>query len=289
MPRPSKHPIPKFEEFVTDNKPNQLCWDYISTLANVVVVKYFGKYLMHFDKNDLVSLAISDALAFANKVIATGTGKDIQNTRNVFFTRIRNTVSNFVFRSNRLIDTEDDVLDKQVVYPKVFEIKSDLIDQEDLAIDSINSFREISLKTWNLYKTNSSFYKYTINKSTDDINEWKSYSEIKNMKVPCDLLPLYEDYTEDQIEELANKLDEVYGQNYFNTLYQLLGDKFLAFLDVFQEDKFTIPSTNLVKNLLVNVEMIEDHKDGLTIQDLCNKYDRTEVSVKRILESEGII
>jgi hypothetical protein len=289
MSRPSKHSIPDFEEFVTDNKPNQLCWNYISKLSNVVVVKYFGKYLTHFDKNDLVSLAITDALAFANKVIATNTGKEIQNVRNVFFTRIRNTVSNFVFRSNRLIDTEDDVLDKQVVYPKVFEIKSDLIDQEDLAIDSINSFREVSLKTWNLYKTNSAFYKYTINKSTDDINEWKSYSEIKNMKIPCDLLPLYENYTEDQIEELANKLDEVYGQNYFNTLYQLLGDKFLAFLDVFQEDKFTIPSTNLVKNLLVNLEMIEDHKDGLTVHDLCNKYDRTEVSVKRVLESEGII
>ena len=58
------------------------------------------------------------------------------------------------------------------------------------------------------------------------------------MKTPCDLISIYDDYTEDQVENLAKCLDASLGQNYFDTLYQLLGDKFLPFLDVFQEDSF---------------------------------------------------
>ena len=61
-------PIPKLSEFITDGKPNQTCWDYISTLSKVVVSKYFSKYTEYFDRDDLISLATSDAVAFTIKL-----------------------------------------------------------------------------------------------------------------------------------------------------------------------------------------------------------------------------
>jgi hypothetical protein len=290
MPRRSNHPpMPKLSEFVISGKPTQLCWDYISTLSKVVISKYFSKYAEHFDKDDLASLATSDAVAFIIKVSTLQTDEDIKNIRNVLFTRIRNTLSNFIFRSNKLISTEDDILDKQTVYPKLFEMKSDLIDMHDLSIDSIDSFRTVSLRTWKLFKTNGAKRKYTINDSNDDLKEWESYSEAKNMKNPCDLLPCYDKYTEDQIETLADKLDSVTGQNYFNTLYQLLGDKFLAFLDVFQEDKFNIPSTILVKHLLNDISICDDYNNGSSVEDLSNKYGNSVASIKRIINSRDVI
>lgn len=284
-----KQVIPKSEEFVTDGKPNKFCWDYIETLAKVVVAKYFAKYFTLFDKDDLVSLAITDAVSFFQKTIDSGAYKNMQNVRNVLFTRIRNTLSNFIFRSNKLVSTDDEILDLVVVYPKTNSIKHDVLDLQDLSINSIDDFRTISLKAWNLYKPNAKNVKYTINDSNNSINDWETYSEVKNMKSPCDLLSIYDYYTEDQIENLANKLDSIAGQNYFNTLYQLLGDKFLAFLDVFQEDKLDIPSTTLVKNLLIDDEVIADYSDGLTISELANKYGKSESSIKRILNSQEII
>ena len=281
--------LPKLSEMVVNGKPTRLCWDYLFTLAKVVTFKYFAKYLEHFDREDLVQLATSDAVAFAVKVSSLNSDNDIKNIRNVFFTRIRNTLSNFVFRSNKLVDTEDDVLDKQIVYPKSFELKADLIDLHDLSIDSINSFREVTLRTWLLFKTNGTNKKYYINDNNNDIEDWEAYSEVRNMKSPCDLLPLYDNYTDDQIEQLADKLDSVTGQNYFNTLYQLLGDKFLAFLDVFQEDKFSIPSTMLVKHLLTDMSIREDYANGMSEEDLSTKYRKSLNTIKRILRVSEVI
>lgn len=280
-------PIPRICDFLTDGLPNQQCWDYISTLANVVITKYFYKYLEHFNKEDLCSLAITDCVAFFKKVAASNSDAETNNLRNILFTRIRNSVSNFVFRSNRLVSTEDEVLDRYVVYPKSFEIKSDLIDMHDLTIDSIDSFRDISLRTWDLFKSNGSHSKQ--DGMLDDVKDWEAYSEVKNMKTPCDLISIYDDYTEDQIENLAKCLDASLGQNYFNTLYQLLGDKFLPFLDVFQEDKFNIPSTSYIKNLLTDLSILEDHDDGLSIEDLSNKYDKTPAVIDRILKSKDVL
>lgn len=280
-------PIPRISDFLTDGIPNQKCWDYISTLASVVITKYFYKYLEHFSKDDLCSLATTDCVAFFKKISVNNSDAETNNLRNILFTRIRNSVSNFVFRSNRLVSTEDEVLDRHVVYPKSFEIKSDLIDMNDLIIDSIDACREISLRTWNLFKTNGSHSKQ--DGILDDVKDWEAYSEVKNMKTPCDLISIYDDYTEDQIEDLAKSLDASLGQNYFSTLYQLLGDKFLPFLDVFQEDKFNIPSTSYIKNLLTDLSILEDHDDGLSVEDLSNKYDKTPVVIDRILKSRDVL
>lgn len=282
-------PIPKLSQFVADGKPTEFCWEYITTLAKVVASKYFAKYFEYFDNDDLVSLAITDAVAFVIKVASQNTDDDIHNIRNVLFTRIRNTLSNFIFRSNKLISTDDEILDNTVVYPKSSRIKSDLYDLYDLYIDSMDSFRSVCLRTWLLFKTNGTNKKYFINDDNNDINDWKIYSEIKNMKSPCDLLLAYDKYTDDQIEDLANRLDNITGQNYFSTLYQLLGDKFLAFLDVFQEDKFTIPSTSLVKNILTDVSIIDDHTNGLSDDDISLKYNKSLSSVKRIIQSKCIV
>ena len=281
-------PIPRISDFLTDGIPNQECWDYIWTLASVVITKYFYKYLEHFSKDDLCSLATTDCVAFFKKVAASNSDAETNNLRNILFTRIRNSVSNFVFRSNRLVSTEDEVLDRCVVYPKSFEIKSDLIDMTDLTIDSIDSFRDISLRTWNLFKSNGSHSKNQ-DGLLEDIKDWEAYSEVKNMKSPCDLISLYDNYSEDKIEALADKLDDVTGQNYFGTLYQLLGDKFLAFLDVFQEDKFNIPSTALVKHLLTDMSICEDSDNGMSVDDLSAKYNKSVSSIQKILNSRHII
>lgn len=288
-PKSPTQPMPKLSEFVVNGKPTKLCWDYITKLSNAVIIKFFSKYLSNFDKHDLIQLAIEDAVAFAVKISKTQKDEDIINIRNVFFTRIRNSVSNFVFRSNRLVSTDDEILNTVSVAPKANSLKSDLIDLYDLSIDSIDSFRTISLNTWQLFKANSTLKKYTINSNNDDLKDWETYSEIKNMKTPCDLINLYDMYTDDEIEALATKLDKVTGQNYFNTLYQLLGDKFLAFLDVFQEDKFNIPSTSVVKNILTDISICEDYDDGLSVKNIMDKYDKSEISVNRILEYRDVI
>lgn len=279
----------KFSDFIVDSKPTEICWKYISNLAKAVVLKYFYKYTEYFDKDDLISLATVDAVSFAVKISKLNTGDDIKNIRNVFFTRIRNTLSNFIFRSNRLVSTEDEVLDYQAVYPKAYSIKSDLIDIHDLMIDSIDSFRTISLKTWKLYKSESTTHKYFINNSNDDLKDWEAYSEVRNMRSPCDLISVYDKYTDDQIEELADKLDSISGQNYFNTLYQLLGDKFLAFLDVFQEDKFSIPTTSFVKNLLTDMSICNDYSSGLSIDDLSSKYNKAPSVISKIIAAKEVL
>ena len=283
----SSEPIPHIKDFLTNGVPNQQCWEYVSTLANVVISKYFYKYLEHFSKDDLCSLATADCITFFKKIAANNSDEETNNLRNILFTRIRNSVSNFVFRSNRLVSTEDEVLDRQIVYPKSFEIKSDLIDMTDLTIESIDSYREISLRTWDFFKTNGAHSKQ--DGILEDIEDWEAYSEVKNMKTPCDLISIYDYYTEDQIENLAKCLDASLGQNYFNTLYQLLGDKFLPFLDVFQEDKFNIPSTSYIKNILTDLSILEDHDDGLSVEDLSNKYDKTQVVIDRILKSKDVL
>ena len=294
MPRSSKNkkqslPVPKLSDLIVDGKPTQACWDYISVLASAVTIKYFAKYFEHFNKDDLCQLSISDAVAFTIKLASLQTDDDIRNLRNVLFTRIRNTLSNFIFRSNRLVSTDDEILDMQVVYPKSSDIKSDLINMHNLSIDSIDSFRTVSASAWKLFKTNGAKQTYSITDSNNDIEDWKAYSEVKNMKAPCSLINLYDNYTEDQVEILADKLDAVTGQNYFNTLYQLLGDKFLAFLDVFQEDHFNIPSTVLVKNILLDISICEDHHNGMSNEEISTKYKKPLKTIERIIKSKDII
>lgn len=282
--------IPVLSEFVVNNKPTQFCWDYITTLAKVVIAKYFAKYLEHFDRDDLLQLAITDAVSFTIRISKTQTDSMIKNMRNVLFTRIRNCISNFIFKSNKLVNTDDEILNNVVVSPKSCDVRSDLIDLHDLAIDSLDSFRSVSLSTWKLFKSNAVQQQhYTINENTDDLEDWKTYSEVKNMKSPCDLISLYNKYNEDEVETLAIKLDDLFGQNYFSTLYQLLGDKFLAFLDVFQEDTFKVPATNTVKTILLDLSICNDYASGTPVDKLALKYKKPDYVIERIIESRDII
>lgn len=283
------HTIPKLSEFVIDGKPTEFCWNYCTTLAEVVVVKYFNKYLEFFSKEDLIQMAISDVISFAIKLASLQNDSDIKNLRNVLFTRIRNTLSNFIFRSNKCVSTDDTILDTYVVYPKSTDIKHDLIDLQDLMINDLNSFRETSLHTWDYFKKNGATTKYTFNESSNTLDDWKTYSEIRNMKTPCALIPYYNEHTEEQVETLANKLDAVTGQNHFNTLYQLLGDKFLAFLDVFQEDNLKIPSTSLVKQLLTDIAILRDSSEGISPESLALKYNKDVSVIKNILLLQDLI
>lgn len=109
------------------------------------------------------------------------------------------------------------------------------------------------------------------------------------MKSPCDLISLYNKYNEDEVETLAIKLDDLFGQNYFSTLYQLLGDKFLAFLDVFQEDTFKVPATNTVKTILLDLSICNDYASGTPVDKLALKYKKPDYVIERIIESRDII
>lgn len=282
-------PMPKLSELIIDGSPTPMCWDYNSKLSKVVVSKCFSKYTEYFERDDLIALAVADSVAFTIKLARLNKDEDIKNIRNVLFTRIRNTLSNFIFRSNKLINTEDTVLDKQSTCSKHYEIDYDVISSYDLLFDSIDSFRTVSLKTWNLFKSNGARTKYFINDDTNNIEDWEAFSEVRNMRSPCDLINTYNKYTEDQIETLALKLDSVSGQNYFSTLYQLLGDKFLAFLDVFQEDQFSMPSTALVKRVLDDISICEDHSKGMSVNDISKKYNKKIEAINKIIASKDVI
>lgn len=284
-----KKRIPKLSELVVNGEPTITCWKYSTFLSKVVISKCFSKYLDHFDIEDLSNLSICDAVDFSVKLASNQTDDDIKNLRNVLFTRMRNTLSNFIFRSNKLVDTEDEILDQTIVYPNSSLSKIETVSLEDLEINSIDSCRLISLRTWRLFQTNGVHQNYSISNYSDDIEDWETYSEVKNMKTPCDLINIYDLYTDDQIEKLASKLDEQTGNNCFNVLYQLLGDKFLPFLDVFQEDKIKIPSTTFIKHLLTDIEICEEHSSGSSIEELADKYNKSESVVNKILNARELI
>ena len=277
------------EDLIVNGNPTEFCWSFVTKLSNAIVSKYFSKYATFFSREELTQLAICDSVEFAKKLYSLDVGGSIGNLRNVFFTRIRNTLSNFVFRSNRLVPTEDITieLNKKSEKPTATIIqaihKDDFLSVLGNLAESLDSVRSITAKTWLYFLESNPVSKYTINYTNNLLDDWISYSEVINMKAPCDLINAYDTYSEDQVEVLSEKLDTLAGDNYFNTLYQLLGDKFLAFLDIFQETVFKVPPSTQVKKMLKNIAINDDYNDGVSIEDLANKNNLSPEAVNKII------
>lgn len=279
----------KLEDLIVDGNPTEFCWNFVTKLSNAIVSKYFSKYTSFFSREELTQLAICDSVDFAKKLYDLDAGGSIKNVRNVFFTRIRNTLSNFVFRSNRLVPTEDITIELSKKSEKpASAIIPDIHKDEFISVlgdltESLDSVRGITAKTWLYFLESTPVSKYTINYTNNSLDDWISYSEVKNMKAPCDLINAYDTYSEDQVEVLSEKLDTLAGENYFNILYQLLGDKFLAFLDIFQDSEFKVPAATQVKKMLKNIAINDDYNDGVSIEDLANKNNLSPEAINKII------
>ena len=80
------------------------------------------------------------------------------------------------------------------------------------------------------------------------------------------------------------------ASSYSEALQMLANYTFdLAFLDVFQEDKFNIPSTSLVKKILTDMSIFEDFDKGLTVETLSNKYNKSQKVIQRVIDSREVI
>lgn len=259
MPRSSTKPkCSTLSDFIVNSKLTENGWVYIYDLSQVVVLKYFHKYFNSFDKDDLIQLGVSDCASFLIKL--ENSELEIRNIRNILFTRIRNTVSNYIFRSSKMISTEDTLMDLNIVTPFENEDSEDLCyNTENLIFNNVDELRSTTL------------------------NSWKIYLEFHSMKKPCDLISINNTYDESDIETLASVLDSTSDSNYFTTLHGLLGDLFLVFLDIFQEDRFKIPSTILVKKKLEYIKIYKDSKH-MSVADLASKYSKSETSILKILE-----
>ena len=59
-------------------------------------------------------------------------------------------------------------------------------------------------------------------------------------------LILYGNMSVKEQEQLSDLLDNLSGTNTFKVLQQLIGDKFLCFLDCFQSDTINVPSLSKI-------------------------------------------
>lgn len=76
-------------------------WQYITSLADVVIHRYYRTY----DVEDLVSLVVVDAAEFLLRVEQNmDSGAMVpRSIRNVLFTRMRNVASNYLYKLRRLV------------------------------------------------------------------------------------------------------------------------------------------------------------------------------------------
>lgn len=94
------------DKFLADKGLTEFGWLYLQMLAYSVS----GKYYRNEDQNSLNTLAVSDCAAWLDGKVRFFTGK-ISNLRAILYTRIRNTMSNNLYKDNRFLPTEDTVLD----------------------------------------------------------------------------------------------------------------------------------------------------------------------------------
>lgn len=94
------------DKFLDDKGLTEFGWLYIQMLAYSVS----GKYYRNEDQNSLNTLAVSDCASWLNNKVRFFTGK-ISNLRAILYTRIRNTMSNSLYKDNKYLPTEDTVLD----------------------------------------------------------------------------------------------------------------------------------------------------------------------------------
>lgn len=124
--------------FDKDGNITEYCWTFVQNLSYLVASRYY-KFK---DKEDLVSASLVDVVSF---IKANRNNHTIRNVRSYIFTRIRNVMSNYLYKRIR----EDYVGDE-----KLINIESDTPECEvvDYEFDTVEEAREVAMKLWSIYE-----------------------------------------------------------------------------------------------------------------------------------------
>lgn len=119
-------------------------WLYLQMLAYSVS----GKHYRYEDQSSLNTLAVSDCAYWLDKKVRHFKGK-ISNLRAILYTRMRNTMSNSLYKDNKYIPTEDTTLDRNFS-PTTLVIECDEVDPVllDYSFRDVKEARLLSLKLW---------------------------------------------------------------------------------------------------------------------------------------------
>lgn len=119
-------------------------WLYLQMLAYSVS----GKHYRYEDQSSMNTLAVSDCAYWLDKKVRHFNGK-ISNLRAILYTRMRNTMSNSLYKDNQYIPTEDTTLDRNFS-PTTLVIECDEVDPFllDYSFRDVKEARLLSLKLW---------------------------------------------------------------------------------------------------------------------------------------------
>lgn len=119
-------------------------WLYLQMLAYSVS----GKHYRYEDQSSMNTLAVSDCAYWLDKKVRHFQGK-ISNLRAILYTRMRNTMSNSLYKDNQYIPTEDTTLDRNFS-PTTLVIECDEVDPFllDYVFRDVKEARLLSLKLW---------------------------------------------------------------------------------------------------------------------------------------------
>lgn len=95
-------------------------------------------------------------------------------------------------------------------------------------------------------------------------------------------LILYGNMSVKEQEQLSDLLDNLSGTNTFKVLQQLIGDKFLCFLDCFQSDTINVPSLSKIIKRIEYIKIYNDYK-FYSIDYIAKKYHKKTSVVKNII------
>lgn len=133
------------DKFLADKGLTEFGWLYLQMLAYSVS----GKYYRNEDQNSLNTLAVSDCAAWLDGKVRFFTGK-ISNLRAILYTRIRNTMSNNLYKDNRFLPTEDTVLDLNAYNDKSIQIQGVSDEVLDYVFNNKEEAHAMTLKIFDL-------------------------------------------------------------------------------------------------------------------------------------------
>jgi hypothetical protein len=133
------------DKLLADKGLTEFGWLYLQMLAYSVS----GKYYRNEDQNSLNTLAVSDCAAWLDGKVRFFTGK-ISNLRAILYTRIRNTMSNNLYKDNRFLPTEDTVLDLNAYNDKSIQTQGVSDEVLDYVFNNKEEAHAMTLKIFDL-------------------------------------------------------------------------------------------------------------------------------------------
>lgn len=95
-------------------------------------------------------------------------------------------------------------------------------------------------------------------------------------------LILYGSMSVKEQEQLSDLLDNLSGTNTFKVLQKLIGDKFLCFLDCFQDDTINVPSINKIIKRIEYLKIYNDYK-FYNLDHIAKKYHKKPSVINSII------